>query len=246
VIAVVAVVFMTSGKKETPGTANAASKEPAAAPAAATPPATPPPAATPPAAADKPADKPAAAPAPAAPAAATPPAVPEPDADPNRPKRPWETIKGITSMEQVTDPKTYPEVVWPAGTDDTVKAQIRALCDDVKNGGRAGIRAKEPLIKHDYLSLFGIVEKLRDLDYKSNDESMTAFEFNKLLEQITFEINARFEPVEANETLHPKKAEWNTRTVKAWRALLDKFPDATTFNKDRAERRKKAAGDEGR
>jgi hypothetical protein len=75
----------------------------------------------------------------------------------------------------------------------------------------------------------------------STEESQTAFVFNKTLDEITAGLNAGFETVEANETLVPAKAEYNTRTVKGWLGLLAKYPDEASFKKDRAERLKKQA-----
>lgn len=173
-------------------------------------------------------------------APALPPAEPA-DADPTRPKRPWEKIKGIHSMADVRDPTSYPEVVWPATTDDAKKAMIRELCDDVVNGGVSGMRAKPKLAEIGHEALFGIVEKLRTLDYKSETGNGYGFEFNKLLEEMTAGQNAGFELVEVGEPIDPRKAEYNTMTVGAWRRMLDKFPDAESFKKDRTARLKKQA-----
>lgn len=235
----VGVYLMNSG--DTPKASTTADKTPAAAKPADTPAAKP---ADTPAAkpadqpADKPADKPVEAPV-AKPADASPPPV-EVSTTPGTTKRPWEKmVNPPASMADVADPKSYGEVKWPASIDEPTRTEIRGLVEDVKNGGRAGISAKPKLVKHDYAALFGIVEGLRTLDYKSADDSMLAFELNKVLEQITGGLNARFDPVEAGEELVPSKAEWNTRSVKGWLGMLDTFPDAETFRKNRAERLKK-------
>jgi hypothetical protein len=164
--------------------------------------------------------------------------------DPSQPKRPWQKMRNPpASLDQVTDPKSYGEVPWPASVDDAKKQEIRGLAEDVAGGGRAGIRARGKLLELDYPAMFGIVEKLRTIDYRSAEESMVAFELNKLLEEITFELNARFEPVEISETIPPAKAEWNTRTVKAWIDLMGSFQDEAKFKEGRAARKKKAAGE---
>lgn len=164
--------------------------------------------------------------------------------DPSQPKRPWQKMRNPpASLDQVTDPKSYGEVPWPASVDDAKKQEIRGLAEDVAGGGRAGIRARGKLLELDYAAMFGIVEKLRTIDYRSAEESMVAFELNKLLEEITFELNARFEPVEISETIPPAKAEWNTRTVKAWIDLMGSFQDEAKFKEGRAARKKKAAGE---
>lgn len=242
VIGLVAFFMLSGGDKPAPATPSEASKpeQPAAKPAEQ-------PAAKPaeqPAA--KPAEQPAAKPAEqptAKPAEAVAAKTQEPPDD-GSPKRPWQKMKNPPqSMDQVTDPKSYPEVAWPDAADDAQKAKIRGLVEDVVGGGKAGIRAKAELVQLDHPAMYGIVEKLRTLNYRSSDECQLAFELNKLMEEILFDLNARFEPVELSEDIHPAKAEWNTRTVKAWLDLMQKSLDVEAFKANRAERRKKAAGE---
>ena len=190
------------------------------------------------AAADKPTEKPAEASKPTDASAA--PDVP----DTGEPKLPWQKMRNPPqTMDQVTDPKSYPEIQWPASVDDATKGKIRALLEDVAGGGVAGIRAKPQLLEREirFAAMFGVVEKLRTLNYRDTFDSQVAFELNKVLEEITAGLNARFAPVEATEDIHPAKAEWNTRTVNGWIGLLGKYPDEDTFQKDRAERVKKQA-----
>ncbi|MBL9079463.1 MAG: hypothetical protein JNL08_18315 [Planctomycetes bacterium] len=207
--------------------------KPAEPPAGSTPPA---PTPTPPAAAPaKPAD--------AAPAeASTPPPAAEPE-DPSAPKRPWQKMRNPPqSMDQVTDPKSYPEVSWPADIADDRKAKLRGLAEEAATDtGLRGIRAMKALAEDGYGATFAIVERLRLINYMSTEDSMTAFALNKAIEEITAGLNARFEPVEANEMLAPAKAEWNTRTVQAWQQILAKYTDEEAFKKDRSERLKKQA-----
>ncbi|MGB3966126.1 MAG: hypothetical protein WBO45_05305, partial [Planctomycetota bacterium] len=216
----------TTAKVETPApkveTPAAPKVEAAATPAPTPANATPAPAATPPA---------------AAPADASAPATPD---DPTRVKKPWEKQKNPpTSLDQVSDPKTFGEVKWPDGVDAAKKAELIALAADVVSGGRPGIVAKPKLIKEGFLAMFGIVERLRLLDYKSPDDSMIAFELNKMIEEISAGMNARFEPCEASEEIPPAKAQWNALTVKAWINILGGL-DQAKYEKDRVERVKKA------
>ncbi len=188
-------------------------------------------------------EKPVPPPADAKPAEAStppPPAVPD---DPTREKRPWEKLRNAPqSMDQVTDPKSYPEVAWPAGIDDAKKAELRSLAEEAATDtGLRGIRAMRALAENGYGALFAIVERLRLLNYMSTEDSMTAFALNKALSEITAGQNARFEPVEASETLVPAKAQWNTMSVKGWLDALAKYPDEESFKKARAERLKKQA-----
>lgn len=244
-ILVVVVVFMSSGKKtEPPKTDTTAKVDTPATPAPAT---TPAPAATADAAAAKPAEpakpetaKPAEAAATPPPAAPAEPAVPD---DPTRVKRPWEKQKNPPkSMDQVTDPKTFGDVPWPAGTDDAKKSELRAIAADAAGDGIQSVRAKTKLKDAGFLGLFAIVEQLQKLDYKSADQSMVAFDLNKLIEEISAGLNARYEPVEASEAIPPAKAEWNTQTVRGWISMLGGL-DEEKYKKERAERVKKQNAD---
>lgn len=239
-IVVVVVIMMGGGKQ--PATDTTAKLEPTATktPPANVAPATPPPAA----AVDKPEDAKPAAPATAPAAAPTeasapPPAVPD---DPTRIKRPWEKMRNPpATMDAVADPKSYGEVKWPEGFDAAKQTEIRALAEEAAGDGIRSVRAKKKLEEIGFGAMFGIVEQLQRIDYKSAEQSMIAFDLNKLLDQITAGLNARFEPVEATEELVPAKAEWNTRSVKGWMDLLASIPDEATFKKGRAERVKKQA-----
>lgn len=154
--------------------------------------------------------------------ASTPPPPPAEPEDPNRVKEPWEKMsKPPQSMDQVTDPKSYPEVTWPAGIDAAKKAELQALAEEAATDtGMRGNRAMKKLGEEGYGALFAIVERLRLLNYMTTEDSMTAFALNKTLDEITAGLSAGFVPVEANETLVPAKAEYNTRTVKGWLGLL--------------------------
>jgi hypothetical protein len=174
--------------------------------------------------------------------ASTPPPAAEPD-DPTREKKPWEKLRNPPqTMDQVTDPKSYAEVVWPAEIDAAKKAELQALAEEAATDtGLRGIRAMKALAENGYGAMFAIVERLRLLNYMSTEESMTAFALNKVMEEITGGMTASFQPVEASETLVPAKAEWNTMSVKGWLGLLAKFPDSESFKQARAERLKKQA-----
>ncbi|HEB53662.1 MAG TPA: hypothetical protein ENI87_10460 [bacterium] len=137
----------------------------------------------------------------------------------------------------------YGEVQWPDSIRADKKAEILAIVADIEvDGGLRTIRAKRKLAEQGYAALFGIVEKLRTLDYGNVDDAGLGFELNKLLEEILVDMNARYEPVQANEEIHPAKAEWNTRTVNAWMKVLSRWPDEATFKKQRAERLRKKNG----
>ena len=41
--------------------------------------------------------------------------------------------------------------------------------------------------------------------------------------------------------MHPAKAQWNTKTVKAWMSMFAKWPDEAAFKKSKKERAKRNA-----
>jgi hypothetical protein len=226
----------------TPVAAPAATPAATPAPAPAEAPKVETPAAVPAASAPAKADAPAAAPTPAAPAAA--PAAPETPDDPTRPKKPWERMRNPpASMADVADPKSYGDVPWPPTIDDAKKTALRGLAEEAAGDGIRSTRAKNELQKTGWSAIFALVEQLQKLDYKQAEPAMVGFDLNKLLETITGGVNVRFEPVDANETMAPAKAEWNTRTVKVWIDWANKNLDEEAYNTARAERLKKASGD---
>lgn len=259
-LAIVAVIAVLSfGKKDTPQETNTAAEQttapakPATPVAEPTPTPTPPPAApvaaptepkTEPPAAEKPQPSPGAADAapatasdasangaPAKPATA-PAAGHAPAADPQ--KR-WERLK-TKSLDEVFDPKTLGDVTWPSDIPDALKTEIAGLVADVQNGGRAGITAKPKLEKIGYAAIFGIVDQLRKLDYKSSSDQVTAWEYNKVLDTICLGINAGFVAVNDGEELDPRKADWNAQTNRAWGQMLSKWPSEQAFEEWRKTR----------
>ena len=85
--------------------------------------------------------------------------------------------------------------------------------------GACGIRAKPKLTEHGFLAVYGLIERLREIDYTSSEANMTAFEYNKLLEELTT-LNTGFATVGMMEDLDPRKADWNAKTTKAWFSML--------------------------
>ncbi len=143
------------------------------------------------------------------------------------------------SMEAVFDPKTLGEVTWPSDVTAEQKTEIRGLMQDILDQGRASIVAKPKVVKFGYTAIFGIVEQLRQLDYRSTDGHMTAFELNKLLQEICAGMNTGFEAVNIGDTLKPNVADWNAQTNRAWAQLLLKFPSKDAFEtwkRDRLEK----------
>jgi hypothetical protein len=264
VVAVIAVMLKDDAPKQDQAASKDAAKTPAAAaptppagtPAAGTPAA--PPANTPPASpapangAAKPGDAPAAATTPPAstPAASTPASAakaPEPaDATPKvrDPNKPWENMRNPPQgMDQVSDAKSFSEVTWPDSIDAATKAAVQELAATAKESGGPGMRATNKLktAEFEFPALFALVEQLRLLDYRNNDDAMLGLALNKVLEEILFDMNTRYAAVTYDEAISPAKAEWNTQTVKAWIGLLGRYPDAETFRRERSARKAKAA-----
>lgn len=255
VVVVIAVMLKGDEPKKDQAASKDAAKTPAAtaqtpaapAPAAGTP-ATPP-ANTPPAkpadAAAKPNDAPAAAPTPPAPAPTPRASEPVDDTPKVRdPNKPWENMRNPPQgMDQVSDAKSFSEVAWPDSIDAATKAAVQELAATAKESGGPGMRATNKLktAEFEFPALFAIVEQLRLLDYRNNDDAMLGLALNKVLEEILFDMNTRYAAVTYDEAISPAKAEWNTQTVKAWIGLLGRYPDAETFRKERSARKAKAA-----
>ncbi|MFK7740050.1 MAG: hypothetical protein AB8H80_06965 [Planctomycetota bacterium] len=191
-------------------------------------------------AAGEPAKTPAETPAAGTPAASGAPEVPLPSSDdPTRTKEPWEKQRNpARSMDEVQSAaELYGEVQWPASIDAEAKAEVMGLAEDLDAyGGMRHIRAKRNLSDKGYPALFAILERLRTLDYKSTDDAAFGFELNRMIQEMTGGLNARYAAVEAGETLHPAKAQWNTKNVKAWMTTFAKWPDEATFKKAKKAR----------
>lgn len=131
-----------------------------------------------------------------------------------------------------------PPISWPASIDEPTRIRVLAQVADLSpDGGIRHIRAIQKLDRAGYPALFGIVERLRSIDYRDPMQAQFGFELNKLLEGITAGLNARYAPVVAGERIAPAKAEWNTRTVHAWATVLERWPDADAFENFIQQRR---------
>ncbi|MBL8723888.1 MAG: hypothetical protein JNK49_07570 [Planctomycetes bacterium] len=245
-VVVVVVLMMKGGDKNKPDTQQQAQQAPVAQNPTPQSPAKPaaeaPKPVTPPAAQEAPKDPPkeaAEAPKPVPPPPSQPAAPAEKD-----PNKPWLNMRNPPqAMDQVTDPKSYAEVRWPEGIDAAKQTEVRELAEAACQDGASGMRAANKLktAANEYPALFAIVERLRLLDYRQSGDAMIGLALNKLLEEILFDLNARYAAVDAEENIVPAKAEWNTNTVKAWLGVLDRYPDADAFKSDRQKRKAKAA-----
>ena len=143
-----------------------------------------------------------------------------------------------SSMAEVLDTKTLGDVTWPESATPEIKVEVYELLDSVSDGGLAGIRAKPKLEKIGYFAVFGIIDRLRKLNYTDADDNMTAWELNKVLESITAGLNTGFAAVNVGENLDPRKADYNAKTTKAWGSLIanPQLADEKSFDAWRKKR----------
>ena len=171
----------------------------------------------------------------------TKPAAEEKKPDPKVSADNWMNSKA-TSMDQVFDPKKETdEVVWAAYISDADKTEIMAQLDIIRDGGVKSAGAKTKLEKMGHKATFGIISRLREIDYKDSFDAMYGWELNKVLETITGGMNVGYAPVLVGEDMDPRKADWNARTAKAWLALPKQFETEEAFDemvKKRRERTK--------
>ncbi len=256
VLGVVAFLLMNGGEapKNPPAPAPAPvaaepSQKPAATPAAEAPATA---QAAPAAAVSKPAEPAPAAPAPVAkledvtpkadatPATATEtskPAAEEKKPEPKVSADNWMNSK-VTAMDQVFDPKKdTDEVVWAAYISDADKSEIMGQLDIIRDGGVKSAGAKTKLEKMGHKATFGIISRLREIDYKDSFDAMYGWELNKVLETITGGMNVGYAPVLVGEDMDPRKADWNARTAKAWLALPKQFETEEAFDEMVRKRR---------
>lgn len=148
------------------------------------------------------------------------------------------------SMDKVTDPKSYPEVVWPPSITDEAKTEARDLVETAAtDDGVQGLRAIRKLESLGHPAVFAIVERLRLLDYKSIGGSQPANTLNRALQNITKSF-AGYAEVRLDWEMTPAIAEFNTRTVKKWIDALAKFQTAADLQKAVDAAKGKAPKDE--
>lgn len=141
----------------------------------------------------------------------------------DRRDEPW-LAYDITTVEQVFDPSEETvALTWPNSVTEAEQKEIAVLLDRVKGGGLGAIGAKKTLQELGDSSLFGIVNRLREVDYTDSIETLYAYELNKLLEKITITINANFQAVALGEPVDLKVAHWNAQTVKAWLRFVGRY-----------------------
>lgn len=131
------------------------------------------------------------------------------------------------SIADVFVPKDELEpVAWPDAVPESERERINGLLDDVDFGGTKGVRAKTELAEIGHPALFGIINRLREIDYTDEFGLMYGYELNKLLETMLVGMNAGYIPTQVGLDMSTiqniKTADWNAMTARAWQGVLHK------------------------
>ncbi|MCA8953688.1 MAG: hypothetical protein KDE27_29525, partial [Planctomycetes bacterium] len=152
----------------------------------------------------------------------------------------WMRMK-VSTAADIPDPKSFGEV--PFDRLDAEKAeQAKTWAADYANGGRAGIDAENEMRKDEnrYAAVFGLIDHLRTLNYLDSYETKQGYAINRLLTELTEGLQTGFVVADEDE-IDPRKAAWNTNTVKTWLKLFDSYADQKAFDESCKERRAAAA-----
>lgn len=141
--------------------------------------------------------------------------------------------KKLMSRADVFDPKKELQPLeWPDIYDQAHRERVARLIEQVRGGGLSGARAKRELEKLGHGALVGIINALREVDYLDPEQTMFAYELNRLLQSICVEIiNTRFRPQELDAEISLEDADWNAKTVKAWQRLWQRYADPEDFKR---------------
>ena len=149
----------------------------------------------------------------------------------------------VKSIDQITDPKSYGEVPFDRLTAEQ-KTHTQEWAADFLNGGKAGLRAEKSMRDAPYIATFGLVETLRNFDYKKPADIQNAYAIHRFLTEISGGLKTSFFMADLDENVDPRKAEANVRSVKVWLQLFDTYKDEAAFLESVKERKAKAAKDE--
>jgi hypothetical protein len=166
------------------------------------------------------------------------PAKKDPDAKP-------EEKKPLTA-DEVFDSRTLPPLEFNADVEQSVRDEITSLCDDLRNGGMAGRKAKKRLEELGHPAMVGVINAYAAIDFKNPDQAMYAFEMNKLLTNAfgAGTISVNFKPTQAGEPIPLETADWNAKTVNAWRRFWDMHKDKEVWER-MLKKRKEGKSDAG-
>ena len=205
----------------------------------------------------KPADEPKADPEPAA---KTPPDKPAPapaekpvaatekpqEAAAQKPEKPKPApAKKLTSKDEVYNPaKELQPLTYEDSVTDDQKKEVEDLVASIVEGGMPGIRAKKSVVKIGHRALPAIINRLREVNYLDSSQAMTAWELNKLLEEMALGVNAGYRQVMDGEAEDLDKSDWNAKTVKQWQNFYNvQYPTAEKWKELIAKRKNRNVED---
>ena len=144
--------------------------------------------------------------------------------------KPTEEKKPLTA-DEVFDPRTLPPLEFPAYVEPPLRDEINSLCEDLRNGGISGRRAKTRLEEIGHPALAGVINAYGKIDFRSPDQAMYAFEMNKLLTNAfgAGVVSTDFKPTQAGEEIPLETADWNAKTVNAWRRFWERHSDKAVW-----------------
>jgi hypothetical protein len=138
----------------------------------------------------------------------------------------------------IFDPKTLEPLTYPDEVDAAIRAEIDEAVQAIDGTGtRAARRAKARLEELGYPALFGLTNRLRDIDYTTRDGTIMAYEIHRLMELIAKGTNTSFKQVDDEPDL--ETADWNAKGVRTWQNFLQQ--NNTLEKYEAFQARKKAA-----
>ena len=148
-------------------------------------------------------------------------------------------------VDEVFDPRTLEPLAYPEYVEAALRTEIEALCDDLRNGGRAGRSAKRRLEEIGHPALVGVINAYQKIDFKDPNQALFAFEMNKLLTDSfgAGVVSTNFKVTLAGEPIPPETSDWNAKTVNAWRRFWGMYPEKEKWEAMIA-RRKEGKGNE--
>lgn len=169
----------------------------------------------------------------------------KPAADATANTEPAAVTKSISPSE-VFNPATLEPLAFPDYVDAAIRTEVEQLCADVRNGGRAGRNAKRRLEEIGHPALVGVINSYQKIDFTDPNQALYAFEMNKLLTDAfgAGVVSTNFKVTLAGEAIPPETADWNAKTVNAWRRFWEMYPEKEKWEAMIAKRKEgKGTGD---
>jgi hypothetical protein len=133
----------------------------------------------------------------------------------------------LTSMSEVFDAASLPPLTYPEDVAEELRKEIDGLADEIKNPGPSGRRAKRRLEEIGHPGMVGVINMYQKLDFKSSDQSTLQFDINKFLTNTygAGVVSSSFRFVPPGEAITPDDANFNAKTVEAWRRFWTTYSD---------------------